>query len=269
MGEWQELDSPSGLGVSRDGAAVRIEFRRPDVLNAMDGDTSIALRDLVRSLGEDDSVRAVLLTGQGRAFCAGADIAERFTDPDSRAQIERGLHEVTTPTILALRTMPKPVIAAVNGPAAGIGCSLALASDIVLAAESAYFLLAFANIGLTTDGGASLIVAARAGLGRAMVMGLLAERVPARDALAWGLADRVVDDADLPGVADELVLRLAGGPTRSYAATKEAVNRAVLGGLPDALATEARLQGDMSRTADFAEGADAFLGTRRPDFSGR
>jgi len=178
------------------------------------------------------------------------------------------MRSITTPTILAMRAMRKPIIAAVNGPAAGVGCSIALAADLVVAAESAFFLLAFANIGLTPDGGASLTVPARVGIGRAFVLALLAERLPAAEAVSWGLADRVVPDGELDGVADALVLRLAAGPTRSYAATKEAINRSTLGGLADALDTEARLQGRLTASADFAEGAAAFAAKRRPTFTG-
>jgi len=201
--------------------------------------------------------------GRGRAFSSGADVAAQFGGEDARAAVETGMRSITTPTILAMRAMPKPIIAAVNGPAAGVGCSIALAADLVVAAESAFFLLAFANIGLTPDGGASLTVPARVGIGRAFVLALLAERLPAAEAVSWGLADRVVPDGELDGVADALVLRLAAGPTRSYAATKEAINRSTLGGLADALDTEARLQGRLTASADFAEGAAASPQPRR------
>ncbi|MDQ7909072.1 enoyl-CoA hydratase-related protein [Phytohabitans sp. ZYX-F-186] len=269
MTVWIDEEYVPSLGVARAGGAVRIELRRPGSLNAFDTPTAKAFRDLLQRLGDDASVRSVLITGAGRAFSAGADVKTQFGDESARDVVETELREITTPTILALRRMAKPVIAAVNGAAAGLGCSLALACDLVLAAESTYFLLAFANIGLTPDGGASLLVPARVGLGRAFVLALLAERLPAREALGWGLADRVIPDADLRATAEDLALRLATGPTRAFAATKEAINRSMLGGLADALETEASLQGGLVRSADFLEGTAAFTAKRSPKFAGR
>lgn len=269
MTDWQAERSAPGLGVTRVGGAVRVEFQRPQVLNAFDTPTARAFLDLLTRLGRDDTVRCVLLTGAGRAFSAGADIGTQFGGEAARGEIEKELREISAPTILALRNLPKPVIAAVNGPAAGIGCSIALACDLVIAAESALFLLAFSNIGLTPDGGASLLVPARIGLGRAFVMALLAERLPAREAVKWGLADRLVADPELPAITEALALRLAAGPTRAYAATKEAINQSTLPGLSQALDTEARLQGELAKTTDFQEGTSAFLEKRRPRFEGR
>jgi 2-(1,2-epoxy-1,2-dihydrophenyl)acetyl-CoA isomerase len=165
--------------------------------------------------------------------------------------------------------MPKPVIAAVNGPAAGFGCSIAMASDVVIAAESAYCLLAFARIGLTPDGGASLIVGERAGLGRALRMGLLAERVLATEALAWGLADEVVPDGELQDRAESLAAQLASGPTRAYAATKHALNAALLPALAEQLEREATLQSQLVASEDFNEDLAAFTAGRPPRFRGR
>jgi enoyl-CoA hydratase/carnithine racemase len=239
------------------------------VLNAFDTDAAIAFLDVLRQVHDDDSVRCVLITGAGRAFSAGADIGSQFKDDDARSVIEKELREISGPTITAMRELRKPVVAAVNGPAAGIGCSIALAADLVVAADSAFFLLAFSNIALTPDGGSSLLVPARVGLGRAFVLALLAERLPAAEAVSWGLADRVVPAADLPQITEELALRLANGPTRAYAATKQAINRSTLSGLQDALETEARLQGEQARTEDFLEGTAAFLARRPPRFTGR
>jgi enoyl-CoA hydratase/carnithine racemase len=269
MSSWEQLESPPSLGLSRAEGALRIEFRRPEVLNAFDTDSAVAFLDVLRQVDDDDSVRSVLITGAGRAFCAGADIGSQFKDDDARSVIEKELLEISGPTITAMRELRKPVIAAVNGPAAGIGCSIALAADLVVAADSAFFLLAFANLGLTPDGGSSLLVPARVGLGRAFVLALLAERLPAAEAVSWGLADRVVPAADLAQVTEELALRLASGPTRAYAATKQAINRAVLSGLQDALETEARLQGELATTADFLEGTAAFTARRPARFTGR
>jgi enoyl-CoA hydratase/carnithine racemase len=180
----------------------------------------------------------------------------------------RVLREQINPAILAIREMPKPVIAAVNGPAVGVGCSFAVACDLVVAAESAYFLLAFANIGLLGDGGATLTVPGRVGLGRAGVLALLAERLSAADALAWGLADRVVPDAELEETVTGLAMRLAGGPTRAYAATKRALNASCLAGLADQLELEAELQGELAVSGDHEEGVAAFREKRQPVFRG-
>src|SRR3954470_2307840 len=167
MTTWEPEESPPSLGLSRAGGALRIEFQRPDVLNAFDTASAIAFLEVLRRAADDDSVRCLLITGAGRAFCAGADIGSQFKDDDARSVIEKELREISAPTITAMRELRKPVIAAVNGPAAGIGCSIALESDLVVASESAFFLLAFPNIGLTPDGGSSLLVPARVGLGRA------------------------------------------------------------------------------------------------------
>lgn len=268
MTSWQQLPSGPSIALSSHGGALRIQLRRPEQLNALDNHTSEQLLAVLRRAAEDDSVRSVLLTGTGRAFCAGADIGSQFSDPDARAAVKQGMKDRTAPTILALRQLPKPVIAAVNGAAAGLGCSIALACDLVLAADTAYFLLAFANLGLTVDGGASLIVPARVGLGRAFVMSLLAERVPAPEALAWGLADRVVPDAELAAVSEALALRLAAGPTRSYAATKHAINKAQLSTLGAQLDLETELQGELLASEDFDEGVKAFTAKRTPSFRG-
>jgi 2-(1,2-epoxy-1,2-dihydrophenyl)acetyl-CoA isomerase len=267
--DWEPVAGRGAMSVERASAVLRVRFNRPDVLNAFDASSTIELLDVIRAADTDDGVRAVLLTGTGRAFSSGAELGGQTSEKDISSVIETELREVSGPLILALRRLRKPVIAAVNGPAAGIGCSIALACDLVVAAESAFFLLAFSNIGLTPDGGASLLLPARIGLGRAFVLALLAERLPAAEAVSWGLADRMVPDAELASVTEALAVRLAAGPTLSYAATKQAINAAVLGGLEAALDLEAGLQGELAATADFAEGAAAFSDKRRPQFQGR
>jgi 2-(1,2-epoxy-1,2-dihydrophenyl)acetyl-CoA isomerase len=165
--------------------------------------------------------------------------------------------------------MPKPVVAAVNGAAAGIGCSLALCCDLIVAAESAYFLLAFVNIGLVPDGGSSVFVPTRVGMARATEMAMLGERVPAVQALEWGLVNRVVPDAALADEVATLAKRLAAGPTRSYAGTKRLVNNWLYARMPEQLDLEARIQQEMSGNEDFLEGALAFVEKRPARFSGR
>ena len=183
--------------------------------------------------------------------------------------IHKELHDVYHPAILGIRRLPKPVVAAVNGPAVGIGCSLAIACDLVIAAESAFFGLAFVNIGLMPDGGSTAFVPPAVGRVRAFQMALLGERVAAAQALEWGLVNWVHPDVELLEHADTLVSRLAAGPTRSYAASKQALNRFIYGDLDAQLEVEAELQHQLGRTTDFAEGVAAFVEKRDPDFTGR
>jgi 2-(1,2-epoxy-1,2-dihydrophenyl)acetyl-CoA isomerase len=250
--------------------AARITLARPDALNAWDLALGTELKDAVSAAAEDESVRAVLITGAGRAFSSGADLKEqRSTNDDGLPDLSERLHEIYHPIIIGIRQMPKPVIAAVNGPAVGIGCSLALACDLILAAESSYLLLAFVNIGLVPDGGASAVLPARTGIARANELAMLGERVPAAKALEWGLVNRVVPDAELTAEADALLEHLATGPTASYAGWKRLVNRRVFSGLAEQLAAEADAQGGQGRTADFVEGVLAFVQKRAPNFTGK
>jgi 2-(1,2-epoxy-1,2-dihydrophenyl)acetyl-CoA isomerase len=268
MHGWNEVEESEVLRVLRQEAAVRVELHRPHALNAFDDRLAIELRDTLHRVAADDDVRCVVLTGAGRAFSAGADIKAPTREGDRGEATRRVLREQINPAVLAIREMPKPVIAAVNGPAVGVGCSFAVACDVVMAAESAYFLLAFANIGLTGDGGATITIPARVGLGRAGVLALLAERLPAAEALRWGLADQVVADGELDGAATALALRFAAGATRAYAATKRALNASMLAGLRQQLDLETELQSDLAVSADHREGIAAFAEKRTPEFRG-
>ena len=252
------------------GGVGRITLDRPDSLNAW---TDQLGRELGRAVNEDaagDDVRAVLITGAGRGFSSGADLKGGFEPhpDDGRPDLARALNEVYHPIIAGIRRLEKPVIAAVNGPAVGIGLSLALACDLVLAAESAFLGLAFVNIGLMPDGGSTLFVPAAAGKTRAFEMALLGERVSARQALDWGLVNQVHPDDELMGAAEALAGRLAQGPTRSYAASKTALNRMLYPHLDEQLALEADLQHRLARTDDFLEGVGAFIEKREPSFGG-
>ena len=253
----------------REGAAT-IELNRPERMNAWDVQLGRDLGEAVRTVAEDPEVRAVVIRGAGRGFSSGADLKEGFDPgPDGRPDVHTRLTELYHPIITGIRHMPKPVVAAVNGPAVGIGCSLALACDLIVAAESSYFLLAFVNIGLMPDGGSTLFVPARLGHARAAEMAMLGERIPAAQALDWGLINRVVPDGELDSAVSELMARLASGPTRSYAAAKRALNRWVYSGMDEQLELEADLQQELARTDDFLEGVSAFLEKRPTAFQGR
>jgi 2-(1,2-epoxy-1,2-dihydrophenyl)acetyl-CoA isomerase len=247
----------------------RLTLNRPETLNAWTAQFGTELKQVVESEAADDSVRAVLVTGAGRGFSSGADLKAGF-DPaeDGMPDIKKELHDIYHPAIAGLRRLPKPVVAAVNGPAVGIGCSLALACDLVLAAESSFFGLAFVNIGLMPDGGSTALVPPAVGKARAFQMALLGERVPAPRALEWGLVNWVHPDERLMPEAEALVERLAAGPTRSYASSKQALNNFLYGDLDAQLDLEAELQHALGRTKDFLEGTAAFVEKREPSFSG-
>lgn len=254
----------------RRGGAAKIELNRPDRMNAWNADLGEKLRDTIRELAADPAVRAVLVTGAGRAFSSGADLrdGQREQTPDGHPDVYKALTERYHPIITGIRGMPKPVVAAVHGAAAGIGLSLALSCDLVIAAESAYFLLAFVNIGLVPDGGSSVLVPTRIGFARAAELAMLGERLPSAKALEWGLINRVVPDEELTGQAEELTWRLASGPTRSYAGTKRQLNAWLYGRIDDQLELEAQIQREMSQSPDFAEGVAAFTEKRKPNFTG-
>jgi 2-(1,2-epoxy-1,2-dihydrophenyl)acetyl-CoA isomerase len=253
-----------------DGAAT-IELNRPEALNAWNAQLGADLLAALRRADEDGEIRAVVITGAGRAFSSGADLKDVSggdTTPDGRPDVYKTLTERYHPIMHAIRELPKPVLAAVNGPAVGIGCSLALCCDLILAAESAYFLLAFVNIGLVPDGGSSLFLPTRVGMARATELSMLGERLPAARALEWGLINRVHADGELPPQAQALAAKLAAGPTRSYAGTKRQLNNWLYARIDEQLELEARIQREMAGSADFLEGAVAFAERRTARFSG-
>jgi 2-(1,2-epoxy-1,2-dihydrophenyl)acetyl-CoA isomerase len=269
MGEYELVSNFESINIYRSGGAAKLELNRPERMNAWNKSLGLELRDAIADLGADKEVRAVLITGAGRAFSSGADLRDG-TDPtpEGHPDVYSVLTERYHPIITGIRSMPKPVVAAVNGAAAGIGLSLALACDLVVAAESSYFLLAFVNIGLVPDGGSSLLVPSRIGFARAAELALLGERLPASKALDWGLINRVWPDAELMPKAEELVATMAVGPTRSYAGTKRQLNRWLYERIDDQLEFEAQIQQEMAASGDFAEGVAAFTEKRPAKFTG-
>src|SRR3954454_2238042 len=259
-------DEPSVLLAVTDGVA-RVTLNRPDNLNAWNEQLGLDLQAAIERARDDDDVRAVLITGAGRGFSSGADLSEQRAGVEGEVpDLSLRLKELYNPIILGIRELPKPVVAAVNGPAAGIGCALALACDLIVASESAFFLLAFVNIGLVPDGGATATVPGRIGAARAAEMAMLGERIGAAQALEWGLVNRVVADGDLEETAGALASRLAQGPTKSYANIKRLLNRSLWPDLAGQLDAEAAAQAEQGRTADFVEGVRAFAEKRPPRF---
>jgi 2-(1,2-epoxy-1,2-dihydrophenyl)acetyl-CoA isomerase len=259
------------IDLERRGGAAIIRLNRPEALNAWNATLGDELLDAVRAIAADDDVRAVCVTGAGRAFSSGADLRDMTSRPltvNGEIDVQTPLETVYHPILTGLRTMAKPVLAAVNGPAVGIGCSLALSCDLVVAAQSSYLMLAFAHIGLAPDGGAAALVAARAGGGRAAQMAMLGERVTATEALDWGLVNEVLPDAGFDEGVHAILDRLASGPTRSYAASKRELNAWLYANLETQLELECKLQQELVATADFAEGVSAFLAKRDPEFRG-
>lgn len=254
--------------ISTQAGVMTITLNRPDKLNAFVGDMHGLLREAMSQAESDTSIRAVLLTGAGRGFCAGQDLAERDMN-DPNLDLGGGLDKYYNPFIRRMRALPKPVVCAVNGVAAGAGANLALACDLVIAARSASFLQAFSKIALVPDCGGTYWLPRLAGMQRAMGMALLAERVCAEEAERWGLIWKCVDDARLMDEANALAQSLAQGPTHTYGTIKRALYASPHNTLDAQLDLERDSQREVGRHGDYREGVAAFLEKRKPKFTGR
>ncbi len=257
----------SELLVDQVDGVLRLTLDRPEVHNALSDTLADELAGRLEAAGADDGVRVVVVTGSGAAFSTGADISGG-DDGDAIDRFDVSALDRANRVVRAITLLDKPVVAAVNGIAAGVGCSIALACDLAVVARSASFLLGFARVGLMPDGGATALVAASAGRARAMRMALLAEPVSAEEAQTLGLVTDVVADDELDAAVADVVRRLVAGPPLAHAATKKAVNAAALAGLEAALERERSGQAVLLRTADAAEGMRAFGERRPPRFTG-
>lgn len=254
----------SGLGVTSEDGVLTLVLDRPEHLNALTDELSDALAHELEAAAADPDIRVVVIRGAGTAFSAGADIG----GDDAHARFDVTALDRANRIIRAIVRLDRPVLAAVRGVAAGVGCSIALSCDVVVASETASFLLAFTRIGLMPDGGSTATVAASIGRARAMRMALLAEPLTAGEAYDAGLVSHLASDDAFDEIVAGLVSRLAAGPPLAHAATKRAVNAATLDGLDGALERERTGQTVLLRTADVAEGMRAFSARRRPDFKG-
>lgn len=251
------------------GAVATITINRPAARNALTAETKVGLLDALRDCGADDGIRAVILTGAGQAFCAGQDLREHADLLDAGAAPVDTVREHYNPLVATITGMPKPVIAAVNGVAAGAGAALAFACDFRIAAERASLLMAFARVGLGADSGASWTLQRLVGMARAAELLMLAEPVDAARALSMGLLTSVVADEELPGAAADFAARLAAGPTRAYGAIKESLLYAAGHGLHESLGKEAELQQLLGQTHDHQAATRAFVRKEQPVYEGR
>jgi 2-(1,2-epoxy-1,2-dihydrophenyl)acetyl-CoA isomerase len=250
--------------VSREGAVLTVTLNRPEVLNALTGAVHSGLRAALKEAAGDPEVRAVVITGAGRGFCVGQDLTEFSDTPDVGAALRATYH----PTVHALRALEKPVVAAINGPAAGAGVSLACACDIRIASDAAFFAPGFVNIGLVPDAGGTYFIARLLGPARAFEWMSSGRRITADEALGWGLVTEVAEAERFGDRVAEYAAGLAAMPTRAIGWNKRLFDHATTATLDEQLELEAQLQAVAAQTGDFAEGVAAFLEKRAPSFKG-
>lgn len=248
-----------------DGVAT-LTLNRPDAFNALTETLNAELLEALTEIAADESTRAVVITGAGRAFCSGQDLRQMQSEGDAAATVRDTLNNSYTPMILAMRQLPKPIVGAINGVAAGAGMSLALATDVRIASDKASFMQAFSRVGLIPDAGSNYFLPNLVGLPRALELAWTARRVPADEALGIGLVNSVVPAEDLASAAHDLAAKLAKGPALAIALTKKAMYASVTSDLPAIMALEADLQAQCIVTEDFVEGVTAFLEKREPRF---
>jgi 2-(1,2-epoxy-1,2-dihydrophenyl)acetyl-CoA isomerase len=248
---------------------ARLTLNRPDKLNSFNTAMHREVRDALGRVGREGA-RVLVLTGAGRGFCAGQDLSDRAVAPGGAAvDLGESIEKNYKPLILALRELPMPVIAAVNGVAAGAGANIALACDLVIAAKSASFVQAFSKLGLVPDSGGTWTLPRLLGNARALGLALLGDKLPAEQAAAWGLIWRCVDDAELAPTVDALAQQLAVAPTRGLARTKQAIYASWQRSLAEQLDIERDYQRELGNSADYAEGVAAFIARRAPQFTGK
>ena len=262
--------SYSSIIAASENGIHRITFNRPDRLNSFNDAMHAELREALAAVAADENARALVLTGAGRGFCAGQDLSDRNVaagaePPDLGATIARNYR----PLVLTLRSLKVPVLAAVNGVAAGAGANIALACDIVIAAESASFIQAFCKIGLIPDSGGTYWLPRLVGDARALGLALLGDKLSARQAADWGLIWRCVTDAEFDAAVDQVAQQLANGPTLGLVRTRQALHAGAHNGLEAQLDLEQALQRDLGRSDDYREGVAAFMAKRPPHFRGQ
>ena len=262
--------SYENLLVAQQDGVVRITLNRPDKLNSFTDALHAEMRDALDRIQDDATVRVLVLTGAGRGFCAGQDLGDRAMkiDAGKRPDLGNTVERNYKPLVMRLANLRVPTIAAVNGIAAGAGASLALACDLVIATQSAYFLQAFSKVGLIPDTGGTWFLPQRIGMARAMGLALLAEKLPAEQAAAWGLIWQCVPDADFAGTIDRTAATLAAAPTKALVRTRQAMHAAQNHTLEQQLSFEGGLMRELGWSPDYAEGVAAFMEKRAPRFSG-
>ncbi len=253
--------------VKTESGVARITFNRPEVFNSFNKEMALAFQQILDDCQADEMVRCVVITGEGKAFCAGQDLQE-VTDPNGPA-LTSIVRDHYNPIIERIRGLNKPVIAAVNGVAAGAGANIALCCDVVVARESSSFIQAFSKIGLIPDSGGTFFLPRLIGFQRASALIMLGDKVSAKDAETMGMIYKAIADADFESEVDQLAVKLANMPTAGLAFTKKALNQSMHNNLSAQLSLEEQLQTKSGSTADYQEGVAAFLEKRKPDFKGK